>query len=99
MRWEESTCLEFQEFSNKNVKSHYLRFIRGNGCWSSVGFDSRVKYQDVSIGEGCFKVINNSNIYIYVVSLLITIFVSTERYHSSRDWTRSRFISRTVKTG
>lgn len=57
MRWEEFTCLEFQEFNNKNVKAHYLRFIKGNGCWSSIGYDYRVKYQDISIGEGCFSVI------------------------------------------
>ena len=57
MRWEENTCLEFQEFTNKNVKSHYLKFIRGgNGCWSPLGYDSKAKYQEISIGDGCFNV-------------------------------------------
>ena len=49
----EHTCLEFQETTNTNQP--HLRFIYGNGCYSSLG---RVNSngQDISIGSNCDNV-------------------------------------------
>jgi len=54
-RWEQDTCIEFKQIVNKKDHPHYLRFFKGHGCWSPVGYSMYSSYQDLSIGEGCFN--------------------------------------------
>lgn len=54
-RWEESTCLEFKQILSKNDQPHYLRFFKGSGCWSPVGYSMYSQSQDLSLGPGCFN--------------------------------------------
>jgi hypothetical protein len=59
LRWEQGTCLEFKELECWRRDVHFLKFIRGQGCWSPVGYVPDTKYQEISIGEGCFQVKKN----------------------------------------
>lgn len=57
---ESHTCMRFQERSDGK---DYLQFIRGSGCYSSVG---RVGgRQQVSIGYGCDSVKNFNYYYLF----------------------------------
>uniref|UniRef100_A0A914SJP6 Metalloendopeptidase n=1 Tax=Parascaris equorum TaxID=6256 RepID=A0A914SJP6_PAREQ len=50
--WEENTCLTFKQVTTTANQGSMLRFIKGNGCYSSVGRISNGP-QDISIGYGC----------------------------------------------
>jgi hypothetical protein len=55
-RWQENTCLVFTETECSRSDVHLMKFIRGQGCWSPVGFVPDSKFQEISIGDGCFQV-------------------------------------------
>ncbi|GMR36607.1 hypothetical protein PMAYCL1PPCAC_06802, partial [Pristionchus mayeri] len=49
--WQNSTCIDFRP---RTTEVQYLNFIgNGDGCWSSVGRDTKNGPQPVSIGAGC----------------------------------------------
>jgi hypothetical protein len=55
-RWEEETCIQFREFASP-PSGRYLRFIKGAGCYSQIGYYNQPGFQDVSLGDGCVIVI------------------------------------------
>ncbi|GMS84372.1 hypothetical protein PENTCL1PPCAC_6547, partial [Pristionchus entomophagus] len=49
--WHNETCINFRPRTNE---VQYLNFVgNGDGCWSSVGRDTKSGPQPVSIGPGC----------------------------------------------
>ncbi|KAL5014513.1 hypothetical protein ScPMuIL_008783 [Solemya velum] len=56
--WEQVTCITFKEVNYSygiSIDDPIVQFVRGEGCWSSVGRNSSTT-QKVSIGSGCFMV-------------------------------------------
>jgi hypothetical protein len=52
--WADQTCLNFhEEPMEKKGSKVRVQFVRGMGCYSSVGRLLDVEDQEVSIGEGC----------------------------------------------
>lgn len=51
--WAQNTCLEFREQNEMLGEKTILKFIRGIGCYSSVGKLTEENEQEISIGEGC----------------------------------------------
>lgn len=51
--WEQNTNIRFVQrtAANANQFPNFVRFIAGNGCWSSVGM--RGGMQEISLGAGC----------------------------------------------
>ncbi|XP_030852318.1 EGF-like repeat and discoidin I-like domain-containing protein 3 [Strongylocentrotus purpuratus] len=55
--WQDQTCVRF-EIHDPSVSSlwqHRLKFIKSDGCYSYLGLQSKIGFQDVSIGKGCTR--------------------------------------------
>jgi hypothetical protein len=72
-RWKENTCLVFTEVECSRLDLHLLKFVKGTGCWSPVGFVPDSKLQEISIGDGCFQVISIDNYFIPKVILYLCL--------------------------
>ncbi|KAK3740919.1 hypothetical protein QZH41_006085 [Actinostola sp. cb2023] len=46
------TCVRFQRYRNES-NTHYVMFIKGNGCYSRIGRSPSKWEQHISIGRGC----------------------------------------------
>lgn len=91
-RWEEDTCIEFKPVVNKNQTPHYMRFFKGHGCWSPVGYSMYSQSQDISIGAGCF---NRGTVMVSFSKLELSKLINFQFFFiiKARSWTYFRVFS------
>ncbi|XP_064489152.1 blastula protease 10-like [Ornithodoros turicata] len=49
--WANNTCIQFRELEPRDPATDFLVFVRGNGCWSRLGYVGST--QPISIGRNC----------------------------------------------
>ncbi|KAF8361128.1 nas-29, partial [Pristionchus pacificus] len=79
--WHEETCINFRPRTNE---VQYLNFVgNGDGCWSSVGRDTKSGPQPVSIGAGCSHFGVTSHELAHALGL----------FHEQSRYDRDRFVT------